>query len=219
MERGDAIHDWGTDSFFKGGVKYRADGTAYRSIHEYSSGHYLTDGFESLTELHGKVCEHCGNLDQFLRSLKSPNCEIPLTDGELKAPQCPELQDGTKIGSDIRSFLRNMNATANTNQEKWRGLKKKCDSAREEYAAVSDRCHEEQAQYENSFCLYRQALHETCSTYQGCHVLSKDEYEKLIADSLYAADSRKIDWKAIHKIACYIKVLVSDGTNEERTDH
>ena len=40
----------------------------------------------------------------------------------------------------------------------------------------------------------------------------------VINDVLYAADSRQIDWKAIHKIACYIKILISDGTNAERTD-
>ena len=40
----------------------------------------------------------------------------------------------------------------------------------------------------------------------------------LITDVLYAPDSRKIGWKAIHKITCYIKVLVSEGTNIERTD-
>ena len=33
-----------------------------------------------------------------------------------------------------------------------------------------------------------------------------------------AADSCKIDWKAIHKIAYYIKVLISEGTKAERTD-
>jgi hypothetical protein len=60
-------------------------------------------------------------------------------------------------------------------------------------------------------------LHSTCAEYQGCHILTEEQFKALIGDVLYAADSRKIDWKAIHKIACYIKVLVSDGTNQERT--
>jgi len=75
----------------------------------------------------------------------------------------------------------------------------------------------EQEHYEQSFCAYRQGLHSTCAEYQGCHILTEEQFKALISDVLYAADSRKIDWKAIHKIACYIKVLISDGTNQERT--
>jgi len=106
---------------------------------------------------------------------------------------------------------------ADYNLEKWQQLKKDCDDARAEYAEVDKHCDEEQTQYESSFCAYRQGLHSTCAEYQGCHILTEEQFLALIQDVLYAADSRKIDWKAIHKIACYIKVLVSDGTNQERT--
>jgi hypothetical protein len=170
-----------------------------------------------LGELHGAVCEHCGRLDEFLNGLTRPNCEIPLSDSSLDEPVCEGLDD-LKIDSDIGAFLRNMKSFADHNQETWKNLKKKCDDARDEYNLQTDRCHEEQAQYENSFCSYRQGLHNTCATYQNCHILSEEEFRKLIADALYAADSRKIDWKAIHKIACYIKVLVADAPNDVRID-
>ena len=39
----------------------------------------------------------------------------------------------------------------------------------------------------------------------------------VITDVLFAADSRKVDWKAIHKFACYILVLVSGGTKVQQT--
>jgi len=38
----------------------------------------------------------------------------------------------------------------------------------------------------------------------------------LLNTVMYNADGRKIDWKAIHKIECYINVLVSTETNEVR---
>ena len=40
----------------------------------------------------------------------------------------------------------------------------------------------------------------------------------LITDELDAAHSRMFDWKEIRKIAYYIKVLISEGTNAVRAD-
>jgi len=121
------------------------------------------------------------------------------------------------IESNLGQYFRNLEVFANNSLTQWRELHKACKDARAAYKEHDAHCDEEQAAYESAFCSYRQGLHSTCAEYQGCHIMTEEQYRKLIKDVLYAADSRKIDWKAIHKIACYIKVLISDGTNEERT--
>ena len=105
-----------------------------------------------------------------------------------------------------------------TNLAQWQKLKNACDEKRAEYERKDEICDEEQSQYENSFCSYRQGLHSTCAEPQGCHILNEEQFLVLTQDSLYAADSRKIDRKAIPNIACYIKVpvLASDGTNVQQ---
>jgi hypothetical protein len=122
------------------------------------------------------------------------------------------------IETDLDQWFDNLVTFAEYNLDKWQSLKLACDASRAEYTAKDTHCDKEQEQYEGSFCAYRQGLHSTCAEYQGCHILTEEQFMALITDVLYAADSRKIDWKAIHKIACYIKVLISEGTNAERTD-
>jgi hypothetical protein len=95
-------------------------------------------------------------------------------------------------------------------QGQWQQLKEACDKAREYYKEIClDECMTKQRQLETAFCAYRQGLHATCREYQGCHVLNEEQFYDLVKTVLYNADSRKIDWKAIHKIECYINVLIS----------
>jgi hypothetical protein len=171
----------------------------------------------SLLKIKNDVCDVCGELDAFLKGLQAskPNCEPSLIAAK-QDPKCT-TSDEPLIETDLDQWFDNLVAFAELNLEKWQDLNKRCKEKREEYKEKDAHCDEEQEQYEQSFCAYRQGLHSTCAEYQGCHILTEEQYRALISDVLYAADSRKIDWKAIHKIACYIKVLVSDGTNQERT--
>jgi hypothetical protein len=173
--------------------------------------------FESLLAKKNRVCDVCGELDAFLSGLgaSKPNCEPTLVATVIE-PKCT-TEDKPLIETDLDQWFNNLVTFAEANLEKWQGLKAACDAARSDYEWKDEYCDEEQQQYETSFCAYRQGLHSTCAEYQGCHILTEEQFLALIQDSLYAADSRKIDWKAIHKIACYIKVLVSDGTNVQRT--
>jgi hypothetical protein len=174
--------------------------------------------FKSLLERKEEACDACGALSKFLDGLRNgdrPNCE-PTLISQKQEPQCT-TKEKSLIETDLDQWFDNLKAYSNANLETWRGLKAACDEKRAEYKKKDAYCDEEQTQYETSFCSYRQGLHSTCAEYQGCHILTEEQFLALIQDSLYAADSRKIDWKAIHKIACYIKVLVSDGTNVQRT--
>jgi len=173
--------------------------------------------FKSLLERKNEACAACGELDAFLKELPAskPNCEPTFVATKID-PQCT-TEEKPLIETDLDQWFDNLVTFAEYNLVKWQKLKQACDEKRAEYEKKDDVCDEEQSQYENSFCAYRQGLHSTCAEYQGCHILNEEQFLALIQDSLYAADSRKIDWKAIHKIACYIKVLVSDGTNVQRT--
>ena len=82
--------------------------------------------------------------------------------------------------------------------ETWRDFKVKCGNARDYYMEI---------------CLDECA---TCQRYQGCHVMSEEQFMDLLNIVMYHADGRKIDWKANHKIECYINVLVSTETNDVR---
>ena len=84
-------------------------------------------------------------------------------------PQCT-TEVPSYIETDLDQWFDNLVTFADYNLEKWQQLKKDCDDARKEYAEVDKHCDEEQSQYEQSFCAYRQGLHSTCAEYQGCHI-------------------------------------------------
>jgi len=198
---------------WNGGV----DESGKRFFHHVSSGIYADPNHRSLYRVKEHVCSVCGELDAFLKELPAskPNCEPTLVATKMD-PQCT-TEELPLIETDLDQWFDNLVTFADYNLEKWQQLKKACDDARAAYKEKDAHCDEEQAQYETSFCAYREGLHATCAEYQGCHILTEEQFLALINDVLYAADSRKIDWKAIHKIACYIHVLISDGTNAQRT--
>jgi len=210
---------WLADTKF---AMYKDDDGNYQRYFKYISKHYTDDTFDgyfgqSLLEIKNEICDVCGELDAFLSGLpaSAPNCE-PTFVATTIDPQCT-TDPKPLIETDLDQWFDNLITFADYNLDKWKTLKAACDASRSKYAERDAHCDEEQEQYEQSFCAYRQGLHSTCAEYQGCHILNEEQFKALIQDVLYAADSRKIDWKAIHKIACYIKVLVSDGTNQERT--
>jgi len=192
-----------------------ADGERY---FKHTSAYYEDPNHKSLLRIRNDVCAHCGALDAFLQQLPAskPNC-VPTLVATKMEPQCT-TEEKPLIETDLDQWFDNLQTFAAYNLQKWQDLKKACDDSRAEYKSNDAHCDAEQEQYETSFCAYRQGLHSTCAEYQGCHILTEEQFMALIQDVLYAADSRKIDWKAIHKISCYIKVLISDGTNAERTE-
>jgi hypothetical protein len=163
---------------------------------------------------HNDMFARCDALDLFIRSLPSPNCEPPVGDVEMEVPKC----DGGIVGvdSDLSDWFTNMKENALFYQGQWRELKKACDDARAYFKEICEECDRKQSQYEQAFCSYRQGLHATCREYQGCHVLNEEQFNALVKTVMYNSDSRKIDWKAIHKIECYINVLISTESNDIR---
>jgi len=211
-------HGWLDDTPFA--IYKQDDGSFQRYFKHVSKMYNHVDGRfygRSLLDVKNDVCEACGELDAFLSGLSTnrPNCEPALV-ARAQDPKCT-TSDEPLIETDLDQWFNNLITFADSNLKKWQDLKAACDKFRKEYVDQDAHCDEEQEQYEQSFCAYRQGLHSTCAEYQGCHILTEEQFRALISDVLYAADSRKIDWKAIHKIACYIKVLISDGTNQERT--
>jgi len=204
-----------SDPFADTAFAISADGHRY---FKHTSAYYDDADHKSLMRIKNEVCKACGDLDAFLKELPAskPNCE-PTTVAMKMEPRCT-TEETPLIETDLDQWFDNLVTFAGYNLEKWERLNDACENARAAYKEKDARCDEEQEQYEGSFCAYRQGLHSTCAEYQGCHILTEEQFMALIGDVLYAADSRKIDWKAIHKIACYIKVLISDGTNAERTD-
>jgi len=164
---------------------------------------------------HNDMFSRCDALNEFIKALPTPNCNPPIGDVKMEVPQC----DGGIVGvdSDLGDWFINMKENARFYQDEWRALKKACDAARAYYKEIClDECARKQRQFETAFCSYRQGLHATCREYQGCHVLNEQQFMDLVKTVMYNADSRKIDWKAIHKIECYINVLISTETNEIR---
>jgi len=176
---------------------------------------YDDPDFMDCQEAHVNMYAKCDALDNFIRGLPRPNCQPPIGTTEMESPTCDGQPTG--VDSDLRDWFTNMKDNALFYQETWRDLKQQCDVARGYYKEIClDECARKQRQFETAFCSYRQGLHATCREYQGCHVLNEQQYMDLIKAVQYNSDSRKIDWKAIHKIECYINVLVSSETNEIR---
>jgi len=176
---------------------------------------YDDPDFMDCQEAHVNMYAKCDALDNFIRGLPRPNCQPPIGTTEMESPTCDGQPTG--VDSDLRDWFTNMKDNALFYQETWRDLKKQCDDSRGYYKEIClDECARKQRQFETAFCSYRQGLHATCREYQGCHVLNEQQYMDLIKAVQYNSDSRKIDWKAIHKIECYINVLVSSETNEIR---
>jgi len=177
---------------------------------------YDDPNFVDCSEAHLDMFTKCNELDNFIRGLPKPNCVPPAGTTAMEAPSCNGGQP-TGVDIDLFDWFTNMKENALFYQETWRDLKVKCDNARDYYKEIClDECARKQRIFEQAFCSYRQGLHATCREYQGCHVLNEEEFMDLLNTVMYNADGRKIDWKAIHKIECYINVLVSTETNEVR---
>lgn len=179
------------------------------------TGMFLEEGHVSCDESRKDMLTKCNALHAFVDELPRPNCDAPVSSTKMSAPTCGDDQP-QGVDSDLRDWFVNMKENAKHYHEMWQGLKANCDAAREQVVATCDGCNRRQRTYETAFCSYRQGLHATCREYQGCHVLNEEQYKELVNTVLYNADSRKIDWKAIHKIECYINVLISTEANEVR---
>jgi hypothetical protein len=176
---------------------------------------YDDPNFIDCSEAHLNMFTTCNELDKFVRGLPTPNCVAPVSAVEMVEPSC----DGGISGVDVNllDHFTNMKENALFYQGTWRELKAACDAARKYYDEICiDECARKQRIFEQAFCSYRQGLHATCREYQGCHVLTEAEFMDLLKTVMYNADGRKIDWKAIHKIECYINVLISSETNAVR---
>jgi len=179
---------------------------------------YDDPNFVDCSEAHLDMFTKCNELDNFIRGLPKPNCVPPAGTTEMEAPSCDGGQP-TGVDIDLFDWFTNMKQNALFYQETWRDLKVKCDNARDYYKEIClDECARKQRIFEQAFCSYRQGLHSTCREYQGCHVLNEEQFMDLLNTVMYNADGRKIDWKAIHKIECYINVLVSVDSNEVRAN-
>jgi hypothetical protein len=172
--------------------------------------------FKSLQKLKVDMFAKCDALDEFVRGIPVPNCIPPLEHIAMVSPSCSSQPMG--VHSDLTDWLTNMKENARFYQGQWRELRDACNAARQAYNELDDTCDRKQRMFEQAFCSYRQGLHATCAEYQGCHVLNEEQYKELIKAVKYNADSRKIDWKAIHKIECYINVLISDESNTVRAE-
>jgi len=176
---------------------------------------YDDPNFVDCREANDQMFSSCDALHNFIEGLPRPNCNPPLGTTEMAAPTCDS--EITGVDSDLKDWFTNMRENAKFYQGEWRKLRDACDASREYYKQICvDECSRKQRQFETAFCSYRQGLHATCREYQGCHVLNEQQYMDLIKAVMYNADSRKIDWKAIHKIECYINVLISTESNEIR---
>jgi hypothetical protein len=171
--------------------------------------------FKSLQLLKIDMFAKCDALDEFIRALPHPNCVPPLSSNVMEVPTCSPQPVG--VDADLFDWFTNMKENALFYQGQWRELRAACNAAREAYDDLDAHCDRKQRQYEQSYCSYRQGLHATCAEYQGCHVMNEEQYKALIQTVQYNSDSRKIDWKAIHKLECYINVLISDEVNEVRS--
>jgi hypothetical protein len=178
------------------------------------TGMFLEEGFVSCDEARKHMLSSCDELHQFVDGLARPNCEAPISTNKMTEPTCDSQPEG--IDSDLRDWFVNMKENAKHYHGKWQELKATCDAAREQVVEQCQKCNRKQRIYETAFCSYRQGLHATCREYQGCHVLNEQQYHDLVNTVMYNADSRKIDWKAIHKIECYINVLISTEANDVR---
>jgi polyhydroxyalkanoate synthesis regulator phasin len=177
---------------------------------------YDDPNFMNCNKANDDMFAKCDALDNFIRGLPRPNCQPPIGTTEMAVPTCDGGQP-VGVDSDLFDWFTNMKENALFYQGEWKKLKEACDAARAYYKEIClDECARKQRQFETAFCSYRQGLHATCREYQGCHVLNEQQFNDLVKSVMYNADSRKIDWKAIHKIECYINVLISTETNEIR---
>jgi polyhydroxyalkanoate synthesis regulator phasin len=176
---------------------------------------YDDPDFVDCREAHTNMFSACDALDEFIRGLPKPDCNPPLGTSIMSEPKCDGEPAG--VGSDLFDWFTNMKENAQFYKGTWSQLKQACDASRAYYKDIClDECARKQRQFETAFCSYRQGLHATCREYQGCHVLNEEQFMELVKTVMYNADSRKIDWKAIHKIECYINVLISTESNEIR---
>jgi hypothetical protein len=103
-----------------------------------------------------------------------------------------------------------------SNYDVWKHNNDACVTAENDAVQKDAECDTIQRQFETRFCLFRVEMHTTCAEYVGCYANAQEEFSELVASTGAAEETRQLEWTAIQKIKCYIAVLVSDDTTDDR---
>jgi hypothetical protein len=86
-----------------------------------------------------------------------------------------------------------------------------CNSSTATHTAKVTECDGDQDQYEDDFCLYRQALLATDAAYTTCNNTENSSHNSLVTQIEEKVINWKAEYKAIKKILCYLDVWLHDG--------
>jgi hypothetical protein len=142
--------------------------------------------------------QKCGAFENFRQTLSPPTCTVPSsTDGVI-------------------GYLEAMQTFSGSNLQLAKRMDAMCKEAIEAVDEKKDDCNSMQAQYESGFCQWRVEVHETCHEYQTCYESAAASLDTAAETTEKNAESRKLEWKALQKIKCYIDVLISDDDDGKK---
>jgi hypothetical protein len=152
-----------------------------------------------LDELHILRNQTCAKLDYHMANLETPDCTVP---NEVAA---------------MDTYYKGLLHFVQSNLPVWQRLERDCKNATAAIHKKHEQCDGAQGSFESSFCAWRYQAVATCGMYASCYERGLELFNSTKDTVLQNAESRKIDWKAIQKIKCFVDVLISAGSNEERS--
>jgi len=143
----------------------------------------------------------CKDLEQFIAGVNTPACTVPGRGGNKNGEYFANLQ------TDIDLYKTN-----------WATKEAACTAAEiATWTTKNNVCNHDQEEFEKKVCNYRNEIHLTCSTYGTTYDTKLSGFNSAVDAAEVRADGRKVEWKAIAKIVCFIDTIKSDADAAART--
>jgi len=149
--------------------------------------------------LDAAVVTACGDLEAFVQGTTVPTCSAPGVDG-------------------MSGFWHQHKTWYDSNFVLWEQYDKACTDAKAAAAGKVTECDTLQSSFESDTCTSRVTVLSTCATYVGCRDDASADYGAALTSTQSGELARKAEWEAVEQIRCYINVLVSDGSGQQKTD-
>jgi len=175
------------------GLKYEANIEVLRGAHSACRDEHKTANDEKVRS--------CTDLTNFISGVSTPNCAVP-----------------GRSGNQNDEYFTALESHIDTYKTNWANKEAACAMA--ESATWSTKnlvCNGKQAAFEAMVCSYRNQIHDTCSNYGTTYETKLIDFNSAVTSAVARADGRKVEWKAISKILCFIEVIKSDAAAADRS--
>jgi len=148
----------------------------------------------------------CDEMDMYISKLHGPTI-------------CTKPEPGpkyTEYTTSLQDYFKSIDGVIQHHRQQWEKLDKKCEDQhvkRHDQAKVANG---KQDAFERGWCKWKHDLWEHCADFESCYDGAYAAWWKVHKEALVDEQTRKIEWRSVQKVICYIDVIISTETNAQR---